>query len=264
MVNSFSNGFSTGGLVRPTSCADISGCQMERLANRSFSSNAVLRWTNDFNWTKEGITILKGFPTLLISLFLFSATLLVLQISDTQFMVLARLVFEEPATVAGYVMAASGIGMFTASAVLTKIKLPSVLATTSIGGIGVGSTFAIVALLTPLDEQIIYIVFPILCFVGGASFGLASIPFLVNVQKEVSVLKTGRVFGTIGSVTTISSFIGMSIGGVLSQAIGVIQTFVVSDTVLIIMGTIMLLVNAESRGLNVTESDGGIQGKAQA
>jgi hypothetical protein len=218
------------------------------------------------NDTKEGIAILKGFPILLISLFLFSASLFVLQIADTQFMVLARLVFEEPATVVGYAMAASGIGMFTSSAILTKIKLPSVLATTPTGGIGVGSSFALVALFTQLDEQAIYFIFPILCFIAGSSFGLASIPFQVSVQKEVPVSKTGRVFGTIGSVTTISSFIGMSIGGVLSQAIGVIQTFVVSGTILILMGSVMLLVKrkVESRDRHVTESDRGVQGEAQA
>lgn len=209
---------------------------------------------------KDGFTILKGFPILLTSLFLFSATLFVLQIADTQFMVLARLMFEEPTTLVGYAMAASGVGMFVASAILTKAKLPNVLITTSLGGIGVGSAFALAALMTQLDAQLIYVLFPLLCLIAGSSFGLAAIPFQISVQKQIPVSKTGRVFGTIGSVTTISSFIGMGLGGVLSQTIGVVQTFVVAGSLLILVGSSMIIVkrSVESRGHHVTESDGGI------
>ncbi|MBM6618667.1 MFS transporter [Bacillus suaedaesalsae] len=209
---------------------------------------------------KEGFAILKGFPILLTSLFLFSASLFVLQIADTQFMVLARLIFEEPTTLVGYAMAASGVGMFVSSAILTKIKLPNVLVTTSLGGIGVGGAFALVALMTRLDITLIYLLFPLLCFIAGASFGLTAIPFQISVQKQVPISKTGRVFGTIGSITTISSFIGMGLGGVLSQTIGVIQTFVLAGVLLICVGTLMLISkrSVESRGHHVTESDGGI------
>ncbi len=225
------------------------------LVNDQLSNNisifSIKKMINDM---KDGLFILKATPVLLISLFLFSFALLVLQIADTQFMVLARLIFEDPTKVVGFAMAFSGIGMFISSAVISKMKLPSVLATTSIGGIGVGSAFAFAALISEFDQLLVLFLFPFLCLIAGAAFGLASIPFHINVQQTIPVSKTGRVFGTIGSITTISSFVGMTAGGVLSQLFGVIPTFIISGTTLIFMGTIMLVIKEryESRDLNVT------------
>ncbi|MFD1737736.1 MFS transporter [Bacillus salitolerans] len=215
---------------------------------------------------KDGISILKGVPILLASLFLFSLALLVLQIADTQFSVLLRLIMEDPTKMLGFVMASSGIGMFVSAALISKMKLPSVLITTSIGCIFVGAAFGTAALLNGLDDVALYIIFPVICFFGGASFGLAAIPFQISIQKQIPVSKTGRVFGTIGSVTTISAFIGMISGGILSTLIGVVHTFILAGGSLVLIGTVALMTKKrfEGRDWHVTESDGGIQREAKA
>ncbi len=210
---------------------------------------------------KEGYLFLKTIPSLLLSLFLFSLTMLVLQMADTQIVVLLREMFTDPTQVTGFTMAASGLGMIVCSLVITKVKLPSVIVTTSIGGMGVGLIFALISVLAPFDESILIWLIPILGFIGGSSFGLASIPFQISVQTQTPVTKTGRVFGTIGSLTTLATIIGMTMGGVLSQLIGVVETYIVSGCSLFLLGciTIVYKKKIESRDRHVSESDGGIQ-----
>jgi MFS family permease len=210
---------------------------------------------------KEGYIFLKTIPSLLLSLFLFSLTMFVLQMADTQLMVLFREMFIDPTQVTGFTMAASGLGMIVCSILITKVKLPSVIVTTSVGGVGVGVSFALIAMMAPIDESLLLWFVPVLGFIAGSSFGLASIPFQISVQTQTPVSKTGRVFGTIGSLTTLATIIGMTLGGVLSELIGVVFTFIISGCSLLLLGciTIVYKKRIEGRDRHVSESDRGIQ-----
>ncbi|MEG0553365.1 MAG: MFS transporter [Carnobacterium sp.] len=202
---------------------------------RTFISNLVVDM-------KEGFTFLKTIPVILISLLITTLLLLVLQIADTQFMVLLRDIFKDPVTVAGYSMAASGGGMFLASAIFTKKHIRSTLSCMFFGALGLGVSLVALALMSQLSPTVLSIVYPILFFLAGFSFGSAIIPLNIIVQKSTPVDKTGRVFGIINSMTTLGTLIGMVSGGLLSELIGVEMTFIVSGAALIVVSLLTIII----------------------
>ncbi|ATP41923.1 hypothetical protein CSE16_18895 [Solibacillus sp. R5-41] len=193
---------------------------------------------------KGGFSFLKSIPIILISLIITTFLLLVLQIADTQFMVLLRDIFKDPVTVAGYSMAASGGGMFLASAIFTKKHIRSTLDCMFFGALGLGISLVALALMSQLPPSFLSIAYPILFFLAGFSFGSAIIPLNIIVQKSTPVDKTGRVFGIINSMTTLGTLIGMVSGGILSELFGVVMTFIVSGTSLIAVSLLTIIIKS--------------------
>jgi len=191
---------------------------------------------------KEGFAFLKTIPVILVSLIITTLLLLVLQIADTQFMVLLRGIFKDPVTVAGYSMAASGCGMFIASAIYTKKHISSTLSCMFFGSLGLGISLTALALMSQLSPTLLLIAYPILFFLAGFSFGSAIIPLNIIAQKSTPVDKTGRVFGMINSMTTLGTLIGMVSGGILSELFGVITTFIVSGTSIIAVSLLTIII----------------------
>lgn len=191
---------------------------------------------------KEGFSFLKTIPIILISLIITTLLLLVLQIADTQFMVLLRGIFKDPVTIAGYSMAASGGGMFLASAIFTKKHIHSTLSCMFFGALGLGISLVALALMVQFPPSFLSIAYPMLFFLAGFSFGSAIIPLNISVQKSTPVDKTGRVFGIINSMTTLGTLIGMVSGGVLSELFGVDKTFIVSGVSLIVVSLLTIII----------------------
>lgn len=191
---------------------------------------------------KEGFIFLKSIPVILISLLISTLLLLVLQIADTQFMVLLRGIFQDPVTVAGYSMAASGVGMFIASAIFTKKHIKSTLNYMFFGAFGLGISLIAVAVMVHLSTTVLAIVYPMLFFLAGFSFGSAIIPLNIVAQKSTPVEKTGRIFGLINSMTTLGTLIGMVLGGILSELFGVVTTFIVSGVSLIVVSLLTIII----------------------
>ncbi|WP_274309779.1 MFS transporter [Solibacillus daqui] len=196
---------------------------------------------------KEGFTFLKGIPVILVSLIISTLLLLVLQIADTQFMVLLREIFKDPVTVAGYSMAASGGGMFIASAIFTKKQIHSTLNCMFFGAFGLGISLIAVAAMSHLSTTFLTIAYPMVFFLAGFSFGSAIIPLNILAQKSTPVDKTGRVFGIINSMTTLGTFIGMVLGGILSELFGVVMTFIVSGTSLVVVSLLTIIIKSLSK-----------------
>ncbi|MFC9538785.1 MFS transporter [Lysinibacillus sp. NPDC056959] len=193
---------------------------------------------------KEGFSFLKTIPVMLVSLIITTLLLLVLQIADTQFMVLLRGIFKDPVTIAGYSMAASGGGMFIASAIYTKKHISSTLGCMFFGALGLGISLAALALMSQLSPIVLSIAYPMLFFLAGFSFGSAIIPLNIIAQKSTPVDKTGRVFGMINSMTTLGTLIGMVSGGILSELFGVVTTFIVSGTSLIAVSILTIIIKS--------------------
>ncbi|QHE51065.1 MFS transporter [Pontibacillus sp. HMF3514] len=210
-----------------------------------------------------GLNVLKGLPVLFYGLFILSLAMLAIQIADSQIMILLRLIEGDPVDVAGYAMAASGAGVFIMSAIWSKKQPPSLTFVLALGLSLVGVSIAITPFLIGLPMWVINLAFPTLFFMVGAGLGSIIVPFNVGVQKATPVQYSGRVFGTINSMTMLATIIGMLLGGVLSQLLGVTVTFIISGALLLVVGLSTFGVKKllESRD-PLAESDERIQGEA--
>lgn len=211
----------------------------------------------------SGFNVLKSVPVLFYGLLILSLAMLAIQIADSQIMILLRLMEGDPVDVAGYAMAASGAGVFVMSAIWSKKQPPSLAFVLALGLSLVGISLGIAPLLIDLPMWIINLFFPVLFFIAGAGLGSIIVPFNVGVQKATPVQYSGRVFGTINSMVTLATVIGMLLGGVLSQLLGVTVTFIISGSLLLVVGlaTFGAKKFLESRD-PLAESDERIQGEA--
>lgn len=198
--------------------------------------------TSDSGFLKElvrGLSFMKTSPVLLTGLTILCFVFLALQISDSQAMILLRLVPGSPIDIAGYAMAASGAGMLVSSVILSKKTLGSSLLTLVLSPIALGLSLLAAGVFIHLPVSIITILFPIIFFIAGFSFSMAIIPFDVLTQKKTPAQYTGRVFGTINSVSTFAVIIGLVTGGFLSEFLGVIFAFIFSGCLLVVIGLIV-------------------------
>jgi hypothetical protein len=74
---------------------------------------------------------------------------------------------------------------------------------------------------------------------------------------------SGRTFSTINGMTNGSAVIGMMIGGILVESFGVIVTYVLSGSLLVIIGLLSLFLNPAVKGsVEVAQGKRGIQEEA--
>jgi MFS family permease len=216
-----------------------------------------------FKGVKEGFVFMKTVPIIFSGLMVLSLVLLVLQIADTQIMILLREIKGAPIELAGYSMAASGAGMFIMSAILSKKEIRSVIYYLSFGAIVIGAGFASTVLIMDLPVVLLKIIYPIIFFLVGIAAGGVFVPFNVCAQKNTPVHMSGRVFGTINSVTTGAAIVGMIIGGVLVETFGIKTTFILASSILVLMGMVVAIVKPLiERSGTVAESEQGVQREA--
>ncbi|KAF1678996.1 MULTISPECIES: MFS transporter [Bacillus] len=209
---------------------------------------------------KEGFQLLKRMPLLLTGLLTACVVLFVLQIGDSQAIILIRSFSGAPPELAGWCMAVSGAGMLLTAAMIGKRSITSYLLYFSAGAFLLGISTGSTPFLSGMGIAGIAL-FIFAFFIMGAAFGLVHIPFQILVQTTVPVNYSGRVFGAIQSATTLASILGMAGGGVLAEWIGVSLAFLVCGCLLIMVGLITLVGKkvAESGRYLVTESNKGAQ-----
>ncbi|MCI3926913.1 MFS transporter [Paenibacillus sp. TRM 82003] len=190
---------------------------------------------------KEGFAFLRTVPFVLTGVLLLASVLLVLQIADSQFIVLARLLPNIDVDIVGYAIATSGAGMAVSAVLLQKLKLRSTLRWMGGGAAVVGLAFALVAI--AVDRGMSVALLPALFFLGGASAAFVFIPFQAEAQRSTPETHSGRVFGTVGSLTTLATLVGPVAGGVLSTAFGVVPAFLVAGGMLVAIGAAMVVGN---------------------
>lgn len=181
---------------------------------------------------KEGLQFVRKIPLLFYGTVLFCIVMLVLQVADSQIMILFRELPHVTTGLIGTAMAASGAGMILSAGVLSKKPNKSPLFAMAIGSALIGSVFAGVAILVQQWSAAVSYVIPVLFLLGGAAAGLVFIPFQAGAQKRTPVELSGRVFGTITSVVTSATIIGPIVGALLVTSLGVITAYILAGSTL--------------------------------
>jgi MFS family permease len=216
----------------------------------------------DTSFKKEflvGVTFIKSNTYILAGMFFLGFSLLILQLSDSQIIVLIRELTSASPDLFGYIVTSSGIGMFLSGLLLAKKTNYNAFALLLIGVCGMGLSFGIMAVLTHFDLRFSIIWGPLLGVFAGFSASLVFIPFQASVQIETPVHMTGRVFGVINSVTTTATIIGPLLGGWLSTILGVVPTFMITASLLVLVSLIGFFSKSkiERSKKNVSESQQG-------
>ncbi|KUP40343.1 MFS transporter [Bacillus halotolerans] len=224
------------------------------------TSNTPQDKTSALASIKEGFLFMKQTPLLLTGLFTACFVLFILQIGDSQAIILIRSFPGAPPELAGWCMAVSGAGMLLTAVTVGKRRISSYLLYFTLGACLLGIATGCVPFLGGLGI-VGTALFIFSFFIMGAAFGLVHIPFQILVQTSVPVDYSGRVFGAIQSMTTLASILGMAGGGVLAELIGVSLAFLICGCLLIAAGLTTLIGKkmAESRRYFVTESNKGAQ-----
>lgn len=214
----------------------------------------------------EGIRFIKGNRFLIVGITVLGVSLLILQLSDSQIIVLLRELSNVSPDLFGYIVTASGVGMFFSGLLLAKKTDYNALILMFVGVCGIGVSFSMMAVLTLLDLDLPSLWGPAMGLVAGFSAGLVFIPFQAAVQTDTPVHMTGRVFGVLNSVTTTATIIGPLAGGLLATVLGVIPTFVITGLLLVTVSIVGLIFKGKiERGrVNVSESQSGAQGTASS
>ncbi|WP_110929651.1 MFS transporter [Bacillus massiliglaciei] len=193
---------------------------------------------NDF---AEGLTFIFSKSHLLTGLFFLGCSLFILQLSDSQIIVLIRELTLTSPNLFGYIVTASGLGMFLAGFVLTKKTNYNAFALMLIGVFIIGFSFGGMALLTYFDVHGSLIWAPLMGLFAGCAASLILIPFQASVQLETPVHMTGRVFGLINSVTTTATIFGPLLGGWLATVFGAVPTFIMTASFLLFLAVLGFL-----------------------
>ncbi|XRG79973.1 MFS transporter [Rossellomorea sp. GAMAL-10_SWC] len=207
----------------------------------------------------EGVSFIKSNTQILVGMLFLGFSLLILQLSDSQIIVLIRELKHASPGLFGYLVTGSGVGMFFSSLILAKKTNYRAYNLMLIGVCGIGFGFGMMALFTHFNLDFSIVWAPLLGLFAGFAAGLVFVPFQASVQVDTPVELTGRVFGVIGSVTTTATIIGPLLGGWLSTVIGVIPTFIISASLLVFVSLIGFLTkNRVERGKkDVSESQQG-------
>lgn len=205
---------------------------------------------------------MKTVPFFKFGLFVLSSVLLVLQIADTQIMILFREAPDLSVKLVGYCLSASGAGMLIMSAFISKKEIHSIHTFLTIGTIGIGAGFSLVVVIIDLPVFILNFVIPLIFLFVGIAAAAVFVSFNVFAQKSTPVYMSGRIFGTINSITNGASVIGTVLGGILVEAMGVMIAYVLSGCLLILIGISVPLVKKVLKGsLTIAESKRRLQRK---
>ncbi len=215
---------------------------------------------------KVGIHFIKSSSFLIYGLFLLGVSLFILQLSDSQIIVLLRELTNVSPDLFGYTVTCSGLGMLVTGIYLSKRTEYNAYVFMSIGVLGIGLGFGCMAVLTYYDLLFSTIWVPSLGFLAGLSAGLVFIPFQAAAQEKTPIHMTGRVFGVINSTTTIATILGPLAGGWLATVLGIVPSFIVTSSLLIVLFIISILSKnrVSKEELNDTESKSRTQGAASS
>ena len=101
----------------------------------------------------------------------------------------------------------------------------------------VGATTSVCGLLTPQ----MFPAFAVLCAVMAMACAWFNGPLITLVQKNVPPEKTGRALGFTTAAIGLASPVGVALGGVLAEGIGIAPFFVVDGLVCIVLGAVIYL-----------------------
>lgn len=180
----------------------------------------------------DGVRYLKRTPFLGVLVMFFSVMLLVLQMVDSEFVILVRPLVGA-SRLLGLIMSASGVGMALAALLMQKLRVQKPLQWMASGAVFLGLGFGGTALLA--DFRIGWAI-PLVALFAGGAVSLALIPFQTALQQKTPTEWTGRVQAAVGTATSVSVVVGPLLGGTLIGIFGVIPTFLWVSTLLVLVG----------------------------
>ncbi|WP_410770858.1 MFS transporter [Fontibacillus sp. BL9] len=190
-----------------------------------------------------GMKIIAGIPMIAFGLLTLAMALLVLQLADSQTVVLFREIPGIPENLLGWCITLSGVGSLAAAGISQLLRGLSPLVKMGAGGTMLGVVFVAAGFFAQhgpfngLGYSLMLIIF----FVAGLGAGLTFIPFQVALQQRTPEALTGRVFGTVTSVTSAAAFIGPVLGGYLVTVFGPQFAFVLSGGLMALIGVLLLM-----------------------
>lgn len=196
-----------------------------------------------WNELAAGIKVISGIPLIAFGTLTLTLVLLVLQIADSQAIVLFREIPGVPQNIFGWCITLSGVGTLTAVGVSQLLRNRSPLSKIGIGGALLGVAFGlsgIIAIYGPFNF-VGYASLAVIFFVAGLGAGLVFIPFQVMLQKRTPESLTGRVFGAVTSLTSTASVLGPICGGLLVTTFGPAPAFMLSGSLMAVIGLMLLM-----------------------
>ncbi|CAH1214509.1 Enterobactin exporter EntS [Paenibacillus auburnensis] len=214
--------------------------------DRGTDTSEKLQGRNSFRReVSSGLRIITGMPAVLGGVVMLVTVLLVLQIADSQTVTLFRGIPGISGDLLGWCLAASGLGTLLSALASSRMgKRP--LLFMSAGAILMGSVFTAAALVTAYGEAGLWM--NIMLFssftAAGAGAGLVFIPFYAMLQRRTPEAYTGRVFGTVNSLTSAAVILGPVAGGALVTASGPVSAFILSGVLAALLGLAMLMLRS--------------------
>lgn len=204
----------------------------------------------------DGFRYLFRNPTLRWMVLFGGLMLLVLQMTDAQFVTLLKHTPHASRTL-GLAMSASGVGMALLATKMARVTSDRALSWMALGstGLGIGYAGSALLVLTHLPLAI-----PPLILVVGAAAAAAMVPFQTTLQRLVPVDWTGRVMAAVGMITSSAVVIGPMVGGTIMKLIGVIPTFLINGSMLFVLGLVVLVVTWTRRRVHHAQDERDIQG----
>lgn len=195
-----------------------------------------------------GLHVIASMPVVLSGIVMLVLVLLMLQIGDSQIVTLFREIPGVNGDLLGWCVAASGFGTLLAALLVGRIgsgKHPLIFM--SLGAILMGSVFSSAGVITAYGQAGLWMNLTLfVCFIlAGFGAGLSFIPFNSMLQKRTPAEYTGRVFGTIGSLTSAAVILGPVAGGTLVTASGPVPAFILSGTLTAILGVGLLFLRGK-------------------
>jgi MFS family permease len=202
----------------------------------------------------EGIKYIKRVRILWTGTLILTVALFMVQMTDAQIVTLLRLIPNASSGLMGMIMGLSGVGGLIAALLVGVLKWKSAIRLMSIGttgmGIGLGAT-ALIAQHESAAGAITPVWMVIIVFMSiliGLCAGLTFIPFQAAAQQNTPSELTGRVFGTIGSLTTAAALLGPALGGVIVTFAGVVNAYLATGIALVVIGVAALLLRGWLEG----------------
>lgn len=193
--------------------------------------------------------------SLRVMVIFFALMLLVLQMVDSQFVILLR-PLPHASRLLGLTLSASGVGMVIAAGLIQKFRVTRPLMWMSLSSLVVGLSFGGAALLAGVRFSWGV---PLVVMLGAASAALAIIPFQTALQQQTPVEWTGRVQAAVGMVSSMSIVVGPILGGLFIQRVGVERAFLWVASFLVVLGLGGSVISWSLRGSGDAKSQPTIQ-----
>jgi MFS family permease len=210
-----------------------------------------------------GLHVIAGMPVVLCGIVTLVLVLLMLQIGDSQIVTLFREIPGVNGDLLGWCVAASGLGTLLSALFVSRIgsgKHPLVFM--GVGAVIMGVVFSSAGIVTAHGQagMWMYIALFGAFMFAGVGAGLAFIPFNSMLQQRTPAEYTGRVFGTISSLTSAAVILGPVAGGALVTASGPVSAFILSGLLTGLMGLGLLILrgNIERRDEAAIKKQEGI------